>query len=986
MKLGIRSLTGTGALALAILLCVSGPAALAAKDPSEQTLKETYQQQAAAPADTTNKDNAALYAEVQRANAENHYENYTGEDIVKQATDVSAVSADIKKETVGASARPVLVWESGTEWIRWEIDVPRDALYTLSLDAYCTEDWGADASRELTVDGKLPFQECAVLAFRWDWENKESIQKNSLGDEIAPSQQLRRGWKRFTLTDGDGMYTRPFAFYLTKGTHTLQLRYVDRDMALDSIILGAPESAPAYSEVKAAYDKAGYQAATKPLVFQAEDKVTGKNSSTLRPVSNDDPSTVPYAPGYRRMNAMGDTTWQDGEQSLTWTFEVEETGLYKLGFRVAQWYSNGQASYRQIAVDGVVPFRELEAYKFVYDSDWRAEYLGTGEGSPYLLYLEAGKPHTLTMTVKMGEYAPIVQELKRSAEELSALLLKITMITGPNPDPNYEYDLEKQIPDLLLDLTNIEKRLSNNVDQLFAISGRNTPAVSSLKQAAAQLRSVIAKPDTIARRIDALNTCQTNIVTWYTSIMQQPLLLDYILLSPPDEPAPDVRSSGWQKFLATCRSFGISFIKDYDSIGGAMEGAAEQTAIKVFTTLSNERGEVMKMLADETFTKRTGIQVNLKIVPAGQVNAGQVNALMLSLVSGRAPDVAIGVEPASAAEFAFRDAALDISGMEGFDALRKDFISAGFDGMTFQNKVYGIPETMDFKVLLVRTDLAEKIGFGVPDTWEELYDSVLPVLNQNKLNFYMPHAAQDYGIFLYQNGGRYYTEDGLRSALDTKEAYAGFKELSELFTSYGLPYSASFFNRFRSGEMPMGVATFGDYMQVAVAAPELAGKWAIAPLPGHRQADGTVDRSYTASIKTAGMLFSGSAHAAEGWEFLKWWMSTETQTEFGTRIESYLGPSAKWNTANIRAYPNLPWNQADLQVLASMWPYAVEVPPVLGGYFTDRHFNNAWNRVVVAADATVTMRDSLEQAVEDINKELDKKQREYAHLLKSPEE
>ena len=647
---------------------------------------------------------------------------------------------------------------------------------------------------------------------------------------------------------------------------------------------------------------------------------------------------------------------------------------------------DGQASYRQIAVDGVVPFRELEAYKFVYDSDWRAEYLGAGEGSPYLLYLEAGKPHTLTMTVKMGEYAPIVQELKRSAEELSALLLKITMITGPNPDPNYEYDLEKQIPDLLLDLTNIEKRLSNNVDQLFAISGRNTPAVSSLKQAAAQLRSVIAKPDTIARRIDALNTCQTNIVTWYTSIMQQPLLLDYILLSPPDEPAPDVRSSGWQQFLATCRSFGISFIKDYDSIGGAMEGAAEQTAIKVFTTLSNERGEVMKMLADETFTKRTGIQVNLKIVPAGQVNAGQVNALMLSLVSGRAPDVAIGVEPASAAEFAFRDAALDISGMEGFDALRKNFISAGFDGMTFQNKVYGIPETMDFKVLLVRTDLAEKIGFGVPDTWEELYDSVLPVLNQNKLNFYMPHAAQDYGIFLYQNGGRYYTEDGLRSALDTKEAYAGFKELSELFTSYGLPYSASFFNRFRSGEMPMGVATFGDYMQVAVAAPELAGKWAIAPLPGHRQADGTVDRSYTASIKTAGMLFSGSAHAAEGWEFLKWWMSTETQTEFGTRIESYLGPSAKWNTANIRAYPNLPWNQADLQVLASMWPYAVEVPPVLGGYFTDRHFNNAWNRVVVAADATVTMRDSLEQAVEDINKELDKKQREYAHLLKSPEE
>lgn len=90
--------------------------------------------------------------------------------------------------------------------------------------------------------------------------------ENSLGDEIAPSQQLRRGWKRFTLTDGDGMYTRPFAFYLTKGTHTLQLRYVDRDMALDSIILGAPESAPAYSEVRPPMTRLDTRRQTKPLV------------------------------------------------------------------------------------------------------------------------------------------------------------------------------------------------------------------------------------------------------------------------------------------------------------------------------------------------------------------------------------------------------------------------------------------------------------------------------------------------------------------------------------------------------------------------------------------------------------------------------------------------------------------------------------------------------------------------------------------------
>lgn len=80
--------------------------------------------------------------------------------------------------------------------------------------------------------------------------------------------------------------------------------------------------------------------------------------------------------------------------------------------------------------------------------------------------------------------------------------------------------------------------------------------------------------------------------------------------------------------------------------------------------------------------------------------------------------------------------------------------------------------------------LIEKLGLRIPQTRQEIYENVLPVLYQNGMNFYYP---RDDTQFIFQNGGSFYTEDGLRSALDTPEAYAGLKEETELI--YKLWYS-----------------------------------------------------------------------------------------------------------------------------------------------------------------------------------------------------
>ena len=75
------------------------------------------------------------------------------------------------------------------------------------------------------------------------------------------------------------------------------------------------------------------------------------------------------------------------------------------------------------------------------------------------------------------------------------------------------------------------------------------------------------------------------------------------------------------------------------------------------------------------------------------------------------------------------------------------------------------------------------------------------------------------------------------SALDTPEQEA-FKLWTSLFAQYRVPIEASFYNRMRTGEMPIGVADYYTYVLLNTTAPELTGWWEMRPIPasGNRTA------------------------------------------------------------------------------------------------------------------------------------------------------
>lgn len=921
------------------------------------------------------------------ASETNTYEVYSAEHgNTKKATSVIDVPLTGISSSAGSlktqqyEGRTAVLSEKSSEYIEFKVNVPEDGLYQMEFDYYLVTGASDAGKRILYVDGETPFSEASDITFWRYFKDAGEPVINSVGDETRPAQEEIPGWRTGSLQDTSGIYPEAFSLSLTKGTHTIQLIYNKVDMYISGIRLVPPKEYKTYSEVKTEYGASGYKNVPVLSVqtnngreghIQAELNTKEKNNITLRRDNDGDPLVEPASDTSRKLNVMGGYRWRTGNQSITWEFYVPETGLYKIGMYVKQSWNDGLPSYRQIAIDGEVPFRELLEYAFDYNTSWSLEVLGDENDDPYLFYLTEGS-HTITMTVKMGELGSILSSIQKDIEVISEALLNINLLAGSNPDPNYDYGFFEKIPNLKESLEYIVKSMGEKYEAVSNLAAKRPAMANNFLSIQSQVQAMLDDPYKIAKKIGDLTTSQTSLSEWYLSLQSLPLVIDWFIVGSPEEEWKSVSSNIFQRLGATAKQFLVSFTKDYDNVGGTLSDDVVVTdTINVWIARGTEWAEVIKELADESFTPKSGIAINVNVLPASQLNAGNVNALMLSITSGKAPDVALGVDVTSPVEFAIREQVYDLSQMDGFEEVKNQFVGATLTPYQYMGGTYAIPETMNFNVMFYRKDLLTKFDIDLPNVRTDLYDYVLPALYQNGLEFYF---GRDFTQFLFQNGGSYYTEDGLKSALDTPEAYQAFKEYTELFTNYGVPETANFYQYMRSGIMPLGVGDFNMYMQLSVAAPEIAGRWGIAPLPGVRQADGSINRAAGAITDKGDVIMKQSKKPQQSWEFLKWWSSSETQERFAKEVEALMGAEARWNTANKDAFLSLAWNDEDLATLGEMWQWSQETPTVLGSYMTTRHMTNAWTTVVISGG---DVREALEQAVKDINREMRSKQEEY---------
>ena len=228
-------------------------------------------------------------------------------------------------------------------------------------------------------------------------------------------------------------------------------------------------------------------------------------------------------------------------------------------------------------------------------------------------------------------------------------------------------------------------------------------------------------------------------------------------------------------------------------------------------------------------------------------------------------------------------------------------------------------------------------------------------------------------MFLYQNQGKLYENEGESSCLNSAESAEAFRVWTQFNKDYQMPLTYDFLNRFRTGEVPMAIQDYSAYSSLVIFAPEIRDKWEIAPIPGTRSADGTIHRD-VGSTGTSAMMFHDCSDPSAAWTFLRWWVGEEAQSAYAREMETRLGPQARVSVANRQAFERQLWTADQSRQIRAQWESVVGTPEVPGGYFLSRHVDNAFRKIVYQGS---DRRETLTEYARIINKELTSKRAEF---------
>ncbi|WP_318245268.1 extracellular solute-binding protein [Paenibacillus gallinarum] len=915
------------------------------------------------------------------ATLDNSYDQYleqyknedrpSGEIVIQGAdyTNANEMKPEIVNELGGLAGDFVKTGESGS--ISWELDVPKSGLYHIAVRYFPIEGKSSAIERELLIDGVLPFSSAKNLTFHRVWKNEsEQIAQDNRNNELRPRQVESPIWQESLLRDTEGYYEEPYMFHFSAGKHTLTFVSSREPVALDYIKLFQYDMPAAYEEVKAGYDSKGYKETSGHLIKVQGESASYKSSPTLYPIPDrSSPSTEPYDVSKIRMNTIGGNNWRLPGQWISWEIEAPEDGLYRIALKSRQELLRGIYSTRSLWIDGEIPFKEMMQIPFHYDSDWQMNVLGNEE-EPYLFYLTKGK-HELKFEVSLGAVAPLIRQVEASVLEINAMYRKILMITGNVPDPHRDYQLNKQIPDMVEVFKKQSDILYGVSEELVRLTGEKSDKTAVLNKTAYQLADLAAKPESVQKRLNQFKINVGSVGAWLLEVREQPLEIDYLILASSDEKLPKANSSFGKKMVHEVSSFFTSFFEDYNTIGNTAE---DEESITVWIGTGRDQAQVLKAMIDDTFTPLSGISVNLKLV--------NQDVLLRASLAGEGPDVGMQVGNDVPVNFGMRNAAEDLTKFPDYETVIKQFRESATVPYQFEGEVFGLPEQQIFNMLFYRKDILEELNLDPPQTWEDVY-ALIPVLQKNHMDFALPlaqstgvpvlEANRAFAMMLYQMDGSFYLNNGAKSGLDTEIGLSAFKKWTDFYTSYKLPLIFDFPMRFRTGEMPIGIQDYTFYNYLTVSAPEIKGLWEFIPVPGLKQADGTIRRD-VASSGTSTIMLKGAKNKEAAWEFMKWWVSKDAQVRYGREMEGLMGAAARYPTANIEALKELPWPARDYKNLEEQWQWVKGVPEVPGGYFTGRHLDNALREVINNGTNTA---DALYDYVQEIDYEIMEKRNEF---------
>ena len=859
--------------------------------------------------------------------------------------------------------------------VTWHVDVPQAGLYNIRLEYLTTQSRGVDIERELLINGELPFTGASTLCFSRLWTDEGEVRKDNQGNDIRPTQKETLEKQTAFCRDDMGYQTEPYAFWFEQGDNTLTLKAVNEPVIICGITLTPIAKYPEYTEYAASLPEVtmSEEAKNYSQTVQGENAPLRSAPSLYARYDRSSSQTVPYSVTNTILNFIGGDPWTHPGEWIQWNFSVPEDGYYNISVKARQMYQRGALSGRTVYIDGEVPFKEMEAVTFSYNTSWQMRTLSDENGNPYRFYLTQGD-HTFRMEVTLGEMGPVLKNVEDSIFRLNQIYRKLLVLTGVNPDRFRDYNLAKVYPEAIEAMDLESKRLYKIVDDIVAITGEKSDRAAVAQTLAYQLETFVENNDRITESFTNFKDNITSLGTAMQNMSESKLDVDLIMVTGENVKVPAVHESFFQSMFHEIRSCVSSFFVDYNSLGDKYDDTDD--VLEIWITTGRDQSTVLKTMVDDTFTAKTNIKVNVKLV--------QADAILTAVVAGNGPDIVLSVSGWFAVNYAMRNAVEDLTQFPDYAEVVKPFYQSILDPLTYNNGtkvgVYGLPETQNYNLLFYRTDIMEELGLEIPKTWDDLI-AELPTIQGNSLTVGVPFpdiAIADIsvlGSMIYQNGGAIYDADAKHTVIDSEAGVAAFKQYTSLYNDYGLPVVYDFVSRFRSGEMPLGIASYATYNTLMVSAPEIRGLWDFTYFPGTLQEDGSIDNTVQTDGLCCLMIANDNEQTKQNaWEFMKWWVSADAQVRFGREMESVLGASARYQTANRDALRQLAWSSAQLKVLETQMANTRGFPEIAGGYSTTRHITNAIRRVINTKEDP---RETLLNYARTINEEIRIKRREF---------
>lgn len=920
-----------------------------------------------------------------------------GKDYYKEATEMtvavknnSEYAAMIDSLAKAGLTESLLTAEDG--FVSWKFKAEQSGYYYINISYFPVPGKNADIERAFFLDGKLPYAEMTDFKFSRIWVNsvvfdatKKAWEWNSdnQGNQLKPSQKEAPDWMSSYLYDSNGYISNALPIYVEAGEHVLTMVSIKEPMLVYSIRMDYLAPTISYGDYKAKHDAEGAKPVSSQLITIQAEQAVRKSSQMLYPQQDQSsPAIEPYSARYLLNNTIGGNSWRLVGQWIEWDFDVPEDGYYNLALAVRQNFSKGIYVSRKISIDGEVPFDEFNAYGFQYESSWRQEVLGNKDGA-FDIYLKAGS-HTIRMEVVLGEFSDIVSDVQLAVTRLNAIYREIICITGTNPDSWKDYQIARNLPQLEAECIEVRDLLNDIISRLRKLVGTGSDKETVLITMRDQLDDIIEDVEYVVKVVSTFRTNIRACGTWITQVIEQPLALDAIYVVSDTDKMPEMKDSWWRKLLHELKRLFYSFIIDYNMIGDVSDGG-DQKLITLWVGTGRDQANVIKSMIDETFAPKAytnskgeeyHIGVNVMLVDMG--------TLLQATLAGSGPDVAIQVGNDVPMNYGIRNAVADLSQFPDCEqVIAERFRPSAMEAFRFTGKdghtaVYGLPETQTFSMMFYRKDILKELNLTVPTTWEEM-KVTLTVLSQNNMDLGMMPTEANFAMLLYQNGGEYYNEDGSKSALDSEEAVSAFRIFTEFYTDFKMDTVTSVEERFRTGEAPIIIQDYTYYNTLQVSAPDIAGLWDMAVVPGTVKVDENgkqyVDNT-VASSGSACIIMEASKHKEACWEFLKWWTSAETQYLYSSEMESLMGAAARVATANIEAFGMIPWPSNIAEALEAQFENVRGIRQVPGGYFSWRNVNNAFYAVTTATDSA-TPREELMDRVIYINDEISYKRKEF---------